>query len=354
MNDVIIAGAGLSGLTAAFQLKELGTSFQILEARDRIGGRINTIEGPIEMGATWFGSQHIHLRQFLAHLQVEHFEQFTEGKISYDLHSLSPAQFADMPAGQPPSFRIKGGTGTLIQRLANELETEQIKLNTEIKSIADKGESVVVTDTTGQTYESRFLIITIPPQLIAHRVQFTPALPKEFRQLLSETHTWMNESIKFALSYERPFWKEKGLSGMGFGQVGPIQEIHDHSNAEHTFFALKGFLNPNLASLDQSEREQLVKEQMVKLFGQEAAQYTAYYDCAWIGQSFTSVKEAAPLMPHQHSGHPRLSQPLMGDKVFLGGTESAPNYGGYMDGAVYAGLKTAQQIQRKLPVDYNS
>ena len=57
---VIILGAGLTGLTTAWLLKKQGIKALILEARDHIGGRIETIEGanhtPIEMGATWFGA----------------------------------------------------------------------------------------------------------------------------------------------------------------------------------------------------------------------------------------------------------------------------------------------------------
>jgi len=59
---VIIIGAGLSGLLTGYRLKKEGIPFKILEARNRVGGRINTVNGinntPIEMGATWFTNQH--------------------------------------------------------------------------------------------------------------------------------------------------------------------------------------------------------------------------------------------------------------------------------------------------------
>ncbi len=42
MTDVLIIGAGLAGLTAARELKKKNISFQILEAEDRVGGRIKT------------------------------------------------------------------------------------------------------------------------------------------------------------------------------------------------------------------------------------------------------------------------------------------------------------------------
>lgn len=57
MKELIIVGAGLSGLAAACYLKKKGIDAFIVEARERRGGRIDTVlaEGndtPVEMGAT--------------------------------------------------------------------------------------------------------------------------------------------------------------------------------------------------------------------------------------------------------------------------------------------------------------
>ena len=54
--DVVVIGAGAAGLTAAAELGRAGLSVRILEARERIGGRILTLRDPsitvpIEMGA---------------------------------------------------------------------------------------------------------------------------------------------------------------------------------------------------------------------------------------------------------------------------------------------------------------
>jgi monoamine oxidase len=58
--DVIVIGAGLAGLAAADHLVNAGLSVAILEARDRLGGRVWTKRGaaavPIELGPEWIGN----------------------------------------------------------------------------------------------------------------------------------------------------------------------------------------------------------------------------------------------------------------------------------------------------------
>ncbi len=54
--DVVVIGAGLSGLSAARQLRRRGASVVVLEARDRVGGKMHTVslEGcAVDLGAHW-------------------------------------------------------------------------------------------------------------------------------------------------------------------------------------------------------------------------------------------------------------------------------------------------------------
>ena len=59
-SDIVIIGAGLTGLTLAYLLRNSGKKVFIVEARNRLGGRILTkgmeTNQPIEMGATWLGN----------------------------------------------------------------------------------------------------------------------------------------------------------------------------------------------------------------------------------------------------------------------------------------------------------
>jgi monoamine oxidase len=73
---VIIIGAGLAGLAAAYRLKQAGQDYVILEARSRIGGRVLTRSVGdsglvIEMGAEWVGASHKRVIELCSELGLE-------------------------------------------------------------------------------------------------------------------------------------------------------------------------------------------------------------------------------------------------------------------------------------------
>ena len=85
--DVIIIGAGLSGLIAARDVLAAGYEPLILEADQRVGGRILTqdVEGvPLELGAQWIGDTHHRMEALAAELGVDIYPQFEDGETSYE------------------------------------------------------------------------------------------------------------------------------------------------------------------------------------------------------------------------------------------------------------------------------
>jgi monoamine oxidase len=60
--DVVIVGAGASGISAAIALRKAGLVVSILEARERIGGRIFTLQDPVWQAPVELGAEFIHGR----------------------------------------------------------------------------------------------------------------------------------------------------------------------------------------------------------------------------------------------------------------------------------------------------
>ncbi len=51
-STAVVIGAGISGLSVADQLIRAGLTVTVLEARDRVGGRL--LGSPLDLGASWF------------------------------------------------------------------------------------------------------------------------------------------------------------------------------------------------------------------------------------------------------------------------------------------------------------
>ena len=91
--SVVIIGAGFSGLAAAYKLKNAGWNVTVLEARDRIGGRVfsHKFAGTdliCELGAEWVGESHERIKElcsdFKIPLQKHQFEDYLlrDGRVS--------------------------------------------------------------------------------------------------------------------------------------------------------------------------------------------------------------------------------------------------------------------------------
>ena len=101
-----IVGAGLSGLTTAYQLLQQGEEdFVILEGRDKIGGRIHTQDG-IDLGAVWFQHHHSNLSQLIIDLGIEKFEQYSKGKNVLVYNTMAPAHYFESETNEPSAYRI--------------------------------------------------------------------------------------------------------------------------------------------------------------------------------------------------------------------------------------------------------
>lgn len=347
--DILIIGAGLTGLTLAYYLKKYDINITLVEARDRLGGRIytrhNIDDPPVEMGATWISSQHTLLLELLDELDVKTFEQEMGESAIYEAISISPFQLVTLPPSELPSFRVQHGTDQVIKKLQSNMNPQQIYMNQCIHSI-EAGDSMITARSMTHTFSASVIIGTLPPMLFINTISVTPALPPQFIQIAKKTHTWMGDSIKISLSYKNKFWQENHLSGTIFSNVGPIPEMYDHSDVEDTHFALKGFLNGAYFGISKEERLDLILNQLETYYGAQVRKFIHYEELVWNNEVYTATETDEYILPHQNNGHPAYQETYLNDRLILAGTETSALSCGYMEGAINSAKQVLANLKR--------
>jgi monoamine oxidase len=131
--DVVVVGAGLAGLVAATQLTGSGHSVAVLEARDRVGGRVwnhDLGDGHVfERGATFIGPTQNHIAALVKQLKIPTFRTYDTGRDVY-IAGGERLTYSDRgPFGTaPPDPTIEGELATLvlaIDRLATTVDVSK-------------------------------------------------------------------------------------------------------------------------------------------------------------------------------------------------------------------------------------
>ncbi|HAQ58991.1 MAG TPA: putrescine oxidase [Microbacterium sp.] len=384
--DVVIVGAGAAGLTAANELKKAGFSVAVLEARDRVGGRLHTdvIDGAmLEIGGQWVSPDQDALIDTVADLGLETFSRYREGdsvyigpdgvsrrftgemfpvsaatgrviaeitnrldamvaeidpdrawahqnaaewdSISWDAwlrtqtdddeavrnlafatgpamltkptHSFSLLQSLLMAASAGAyshlvdadfilDKRVVGGLQQVPLLLAERLG-EDVFLEQPVRTL-EYGDSGVTAIADGMTVRARFAILALPPNLYP-RISFVPALPRLQHQM--HQHLSMGFVIKVHAVYDRPFWREQGLSGTAFSPYELSHEAYDNTNHGDERGTLVGFVSDRLADdvfcISAEERKERILESLSHYYGPEAKNPIVYYESDWGAEEWT-------------------------------------------------------------------
>ena len=144
------------------------------------------------------------------------------------------------------------------------------------------------------TVKAKDVVVAVPPNLYS-RISFEPPLPRAQHQM--HQHQSLGIVIKIHAVYETPFWREKGLSGTGFGAGELSQEVYDNTNHEDERGTLVGFVSDEKADevfrLPAEERKRLVLESLSHYLGEEAKNPVVYYESDFGSEEWTRGAYAA-------------------------------------------------------------
>jgi monoamine oxidase len=264
---VLIIGAGAAGLYAAYVLKQLGIDCTILEASDRIGGRMGKLEGfadfHIDLGAEWLHGRNSIMSDLATRMGERTFEDdgdvffWFNGAITdtlpedivaaYEADDLPDVSYRTLAEqrGWLPAYAgivegLAGDQGAAAHALSaqwsvQEMATwsagdtdhrfkrtyfdllhdgiavhvqDRVRLNTPVERIRWSTNGVEVRDTQGGVHAADKCIITAPITVLrAGDISFEPALPAEKTSAFTKLGMGpgMKVFLKFTQRFYRPF-----------------------------------------------------------------------------------------------------------------------------------------------------
>ena len=286
--STLIVGAGVAGLTAAALLRESGHDVRVLEASSAVGGRVRSLQlsgtssanarlGDLGPSWVWPRWQPMVARSF-SWLDLTTFDQYESGDALIDRSPNAIPERRFLP-GQDGMARVSGGPMAIIDSLLDRVGSERVRCGDAVQSLQDDPQRglVKVRLASGELLTADRVVLAAPPRILAESITFDPPLSARLQRELAAAPTWMAQQAKVVAVYTQAFWRTDDLSGRVASSVGPLVEIHDHCGPSGTPAALFGFVGmpPEQRAADAPGLRAAITAQLVRCFGEQAAQYTA-------------------------------------------------------------------------------
>jgi monoamine oxidase len=356
---VLILGAGMAGLVAAYELTKLGHDVTVLEARTRPGGRVHTLREPFsdglfaEEGAARIPENHdltlkyvktfdLPLEPFYPanKLNAIRFDRGSREETLIDGFTDAMGRHYGGDLGGPPERwqKIKGGSDMLPRAFAKHLGAK-IQYGCPVVRIeqdANAARVVFMKAGAKQTLSADSVLCTIPFSVL--RNIDLPALPERKRDLIK--HTRYDAVSRVYLQSKNRFWEEKGLSGFAFTE-GAIEIWHPTWNQPGPRGILMTYARPGeaerITDMKESERIATTLKQLDGMFSGLRDTFERGATKCWTEDEWSRGAWA-------FVGFRELATALGPDgRIHFAGEHLSP-WSSWMQGALFSGLRAMKEI----------
>lgn len=363
--DVLIIGGGLSGLHTAYECHKRNVKYLLLEARDRLGGRVLSWNADkqeydpqlaaFDLGPSWFWPGQARMHAVLTELGLEKdiFFQYGDGDAVYE-DNQGNIQRGVAGVSMSGAYRLKGGIRQLITAISDRLSNESVVCDAVVSDIKYTPENIIATfknNNISHQVSSKRVVMALPPRVALDRINFCPAFSQDRTHQLNEVATWMAGHAKLVCIYEQGFWRKQDFSGDVISHHGPLQEVHDASAEDGSLNALFGFLGVQAVNRKdrQGELKKMAIAQLARIFGEQALNPIAVYLQDWAMEPYTSTQldqEIQRFHPANNIGE--VCEKSWADRLIWSGSEAADysqQNNGFLEGALEASMYVSSLLQ---------
>ena len=239
--------------------------------------------------------------------------------------------------------RIVGGTQQISARLAGALGQERVLLDVPVRTIRQDSDAVTI-ESSSRSWRAKKAVVAVP-LAIAGQISYEPVLPAAREQIHHRVE--MGSTVKVFATYDRAFWRERGLSGEAVGTSGLISVTFDNTSHDGLVPCLLGFIvggaARRFATMPKEKRRLQVLDEFSRFFGPEARRPLEYAEMDWGEERFSGGCPIGNLPPSTLAIFGEALRRPVG-RIYWAGTETARQCMGYMEGAIESGDRAASEV----------
>jgi len=357
--DVVIAGAGLAGLSAAYSLvrERAGTKILLLEPAERLGGRAWSSDSQgIDLGGAWIWPSMMPILSKLA-------KEFNI--------KLVPQ------AGGYGEYRMEGGLSSVVDGLYKSVEGKVDLVRGEnisaVKQLKDSaGELLISTsspedrDETRNQYSAKHVLLAFPPKKVLQEVEFDfeersdNIITHELREKINNQPIWMSPAGKCALFYKERFWNPNQVMGglpipsMSRNFYGGFQSYDAGKSNDGKYHAIVAFVacGNSPGNVTKEQMADKVASQLGAKGGPDGQRFLAYDDmelkCWRTDAHISTANEGANFPMHPYPIRDLNDESNKNRRIWFCNSEGSMHLTGMLEGAVHNGTACAKVVAGKL------